>query len=104
MEEMPTMQVWRRLNTEGKLNDTQKLFFASKKPAEELYDSEADPHEIHNLVDSPQHLTVLKEMRAALDQWMAETGDLGAVSEAELVRRGLVEDISARYAERKQAK
>lgn len=104
MDEMPTMLVWRKLNAEGKLNDTQKLFFAARKPAEELYDSEADPHEIRNLVDSAAHQAVLKEMRAALDQWMGETKDLGGVPEAELVQRGLVEDVSARYAERKQAK
>ncbi len=103
MDEMPTMQVWRRLNAEGKLNDTQKLFFAKQKPAEELYDSEADPHEVRNLANSTPHQSVLKEMRAALDRWMAQTGDLGAVPEAELVRRGLVDDVAARYAERKKS-
>jgi len=102
MDEMPTMQAWRRLNAEGKLNETQKLFFTPTKPEEELYDCQADPHEIHNLAGSPKHEAVLKELRAALDQWIAETGDLGAVPEAELVKRGLVRDVSDRYADRKQ--
>lgn len=102
MDEMPTMQVWRRLNAEGKLNDAQKLFFAPTKPKEELYDCDADPHEIHNLAESPKHQDVLKEMRAALDKWMTDTGDLGAVPEAELVKRGLVRDVSGQYAARKK--
>jgi N-sulfoglucosamine sulfohydrolase len=102
MEEMPTMQVWRRLNAEGKLNDVQKLFFAPAKPKEELYDSDADPHEIRNLVDSPKHQAVLKELRAALDDWIRQTGDLGATPETDLIKRGLVRDVSDRYADRKQ--
>jgi uncharacterized sulfatase len=44
MELMPTMQVWRRLNYEGKLAGPQKLFFQLTKPAEELYDVNVDPH------------------------------------------------------------
>ena len=103
MEEMPTMQAWRRLNGEGKLVGPQKLFFAPAKPREVLYDVNADPHEVHNLADSPTHQPVLKELRAALDQWMEQTHDLGAVPEAELIKRGLVKDVSERYAGRKQS-
>lgn len=46
---------------------------------EMLFDTETDPHEIHNLADSdkPEHQRVLSEMRAALNTWMAETGDRG---------------------------
>lgn len=102
LEEMPTMQVWRRLNAEGKLNDTQKLFFAPTKPREELYDCDADPHELHNLAGSPQHEAVLRELRAALDAWIVETHDLGAIPESELVKRGLVRDMTAQYADRKR--
>jgi len=97
MEEMPTMQVWRRLKAEGKLTGAQKLFFARTKPHEELYDTQNDPHEIHNLADSPQHQAVLKELRVALDKWIEETHDLGAVPEQELIKRGLVHDILSTY-------
>jgi uncharacterized sulfatase len=102
MDEMPTMQVWRRLNAEGKLTAAQKLFFAPTKPREELYDTQSDPHEIHNLADSPEHQAVLKELRAALDKWIEDTRDLGAVPEPELIKRGLVRDILSTYAGRKQ--
>jgi N-sulfoglucosamine sulfohydrolase len=99
-EEMPTMQVWRRLNAEGKLSGPQKIFFSPAKPREELYDVLADPHEIRNLADSPKHQAVLKELRAALDKWISDTGDLGAVREEELIKRGLVRDVLGGYAER----
>ena len=102
-EEMPTLQAWRRLNTEGKLAGPQKLFFAPKKPREELYKISEDPHEIHNLAASAEHSRMLSELRAALDKWMAETGDLGATLEAELIKKGLVLDVSDRYADRKKA-
>lgn len=46
-------------------------------PYELLYDTEADPHEINNLSEDPAHREALIEMRAALDTWIAETGDLG---------------------------
>jgi len=102
MDEMPTMQAWRRLNSEDKLIGPQKFFFAPTKPREELYDVEADRHEIRNLADLPEHQDVLKEMRAALDHWIEETKDLGSVPEEELIKRGLVRDVLSTYAERRQ--
>lgn len=100
MELMPTMQAWRRMNYEGRLNATQKLFFQPAKPAEELYDIQADPHEIRNLAANPNFEPELKTMRAALDRWMTETGDLGGVPEPELIRRGIIADQLEEYARR----
>ena len=44
----------------------------------------ADPHEIHNLADSNkrEHREALLRLRAALDTWLVETGDLGHWPEA----------------------
>jgi N-sulfoglucosamine sulfohydrolase len=100
MDQMPTMQVWRKWNEEGKLKDSQKLFFAATKPKEELYDCEKDPHEIHNLAELPEHQEKLKELRSALDKWIVDTKDLGDVPETELVKRGLVRDVLPEYYER----
>jgi hypothetical protein len=102
-EENPIMQSWRRAFADDKLNEVQKKFFAPTKPPEELYDAEADPHEINNLADSPKYQEKLKEMRAALDRWMKETNDLGAVPETELIKRGLVADRLKEYEERKRS-
>jgi len=101
-EENPIMQAWRGAFAEGKLNGVQKQFFAPTKPPEELYDAEADRHEINNLAGSPKYQKKLKEMRAALDRWMKETNDLGAIPETELIKRGLVADRLKEYAERKR--
>jgi len=100
MDEMPTMKVWRQLAKEGKLVGPQKLFFAPTKPKEELYDLEKDPHEINNLAESADHQMILEELRGVLDRWIEETKDLGAIPEKELVKRGLVADLSAQYEER----
>jgi hypothetical protein len=86
MYEMPTMKAWQRLHDEGKLNDVQDRFFRTK-PAEELYDTEADPWEIRNLADDPAQRERLVRMRAELRRWMIEIRDLGFLPEAELRTR-----------------
>jgi hypothetical protein len=95
MDEMPIMQDWRRLAFAGKLNPTQMLFFARTKPKEELYDLDADPHEVNNLAgaESADTQKVRKEMSAALDKWIVDTKDLGEVPERDLIKRGLVRDV-----------
>jgi N-sulfoglucosamine sulfohydrolase len=97
----PTMQVWYRMAAEGRLDDAQRIFWSDRKPAEELYDTEADPHEVRNLAGDPEHAERLAEMRAALDAWILRTGDLGAVPEKELIAGGLVANRLAEYEKRK---
>jgi uncharacterized sulfatase len=95
--ETPALQAWRDGHLAGTLDPVQEAFWAPRKPVEELYDCAADPHQAANLAGRPEHAERLARMRAALDAWEA-AGDLGALPEAELVRRGLVADVSARYA------
>jgi hypothetical protein len=83
-EETPTLQEWRRLNSEGKLNDVQRFFFSPTKPVEELYDTQTDPHETRNLANDPQYQPILDKMRTELFRWMKETGDVGLIPEPEL--------------------
>lgn len=95
MDEMPIMKDWRKLAFEGKLNDTQKLFWSRTKPKEELYDLETDPYEVNNIANAESALIqkTRKEMSAALDTWMKDTKDLGEVPEKELIKRGVVKDV-----------
>jgi uncharacterized sulfatase len=86
MFETPTTRVWKKLYDEGKLNAAQSRFW-QPKPAEELYDLQADPDEINNLADSKQHRDVLLRMRAALDRWMADVRDVGFLPEDEIHTR-----------------
>ena len=46
-----------------------------ERPAEELYDLTADPHELKNLAASPEHAARIAEMRAEVDAWMLAQGD-----------------------------
>jgi len=82
-EQTPTMREWRRLHEEGKLTGAQALFFQPRKPVEELYDTQSDRFEIHNLASDPEYRDVLERFRRVLRDWMRETGDLGLIPEAE---------------------
>ncbi|MEM1296104.1 MAG: sulfatase, partial [Verrucomicrobiota bacterium] len=66
-------------------NDWQ--FFEQTKPEEELYDTERDPDEVVNLAADPQFSDKLAELRAAHEAWAKEFGDLGQISEAELIKK-----------------
>jgi arylsulfatase A-like enzyme len=48
-----------------------------RRPAEELYDLRADPHELKNHAADPAHAETLRKLRAELDAWMKEQGDPG---------------------------
>ena len=86
-EEMPTMKVWRRLAEEGKLAGPPARYFSTAKPAEELYDCRADPHQIRNLAGDPTLKDVMARMRAECKDWMRRTCDLGLLPEYEVHQR-----------------
>ena len=86
MFQTPTTQVWHDLFHAGKLNEAQSHFW-EKKPAEELYDLQNDPDEVHNLADSPQHREILEKMRKAHRDWVFRVRDVGFLPEAEFHAR-----------------
>jgi uncharacterized sulfatase len=55
-----------------------------RRPAEELYDLDADPAEARNLAGDPAHAATLGDLRARLDAWMADAGDAGLPTERAL--------------------
>lgn len=83
----PALEALRELYAAGELNAVQAAFAGPHRPAEELYDLEADPHETVNLVDDPAHAQALAEMRARLERWIEETGDLGRFPESDAALR-----------------
>lgn len=74
VDSSPTKHVVRTRRDDPKISPFFRLAFA-KRPAEELYDLEADPHQLVNVVDQPAHAAARAELRARLDRWMAETDD-----------------------------
>jgi len=77
----PMLNLMKELHTQGKLTPVQALFMAPRKPDEELYDIRNDPYEINNLAASPEHRQSLEKMRAILERWIEETGDMGRFPE-----------------------
>ncbi|MFT5130873.1 MAG: N-sulfoglucosamine sulfohydrolase [Rhodothermales bacterium] len=71
----PVFQKMLELKKAGTLPSHQMGFFTHPRPAEELYDCEADQYELKNLADDPAHAGVLATMRAQLADWRARTGD-----------------------------
>lgn len=51
-----------------------ELCFA-KRPAEELYDVQADPDQVRNLADDPAHRETIDRLRAQLTGYLRDTGD-----------------------------
>lgn len=80
-ESYPVMQDMRRVQAAGELNDVQRLYFRQSKPLEELYDTDADPHELHNLAEDPSMQSELQRLRDAMNAWEIAVGDLGAIPE-----------------------
>ncbi|MCP4849094.1 MAG: sulfatase-like hydrolase/transferase [Verrucomicrobiaceae bacterium] len=83
-EKGATMREIRRAEKEGTLTEIGKLFSASRKPVEELYDVQEDPHEVHNLAGNRKYAEKLKDMRTSLAQWQRQIGDIGLIPEAEI--------------------
>ncbi len=75
----PVVPLMRELHREGKLDGPPLALMAGSMPDEELYDTEADPFEIHNLASStnPEHQRIRGELRARLEAWIEETNDQG---------------------------
>ena len=78
-EHRPMLAVMEAMLAGDELTPEQRLFFASIKPVEELYDLETDPFELVNLAESPDHRNTLHELRAHLDTWISDTGDKGLI-------------------------
>jgi len=83
----PIMQELWRCHVEGSLDATQQLLFRTARPAEELYDVTADPHEINDLAGDPAYAGELLRLGAALDNWRHDVKDLGDEPEDMMRRR-----------------
>ena len=92
----PIVQEMYRLHLAGELDETQELMFQTARLAEELYDTEADPFEIHNLARDGARNDDLQRLRDALDGWIDEVGDMGRIDEIEMVRRWYPDKVRPR--------
>jgi len=82
-EQMPSMQELLELHAAGRLDSIQGQWFRPTKDPEELFDTQTDPFELHNLAGDPAYADKLAELRAEMDRWLAATADKGLMPEAE---------------------
>ena len=85
-DQQPIMQELYRLRDEDKLTAEQALWFRDKKPNEELFDTDNDPHEINNLADDPKYQFKLIELRKECERWIASTNDKCIGPEKDLLK------------------
>ena len=100
-EKGATMQELRRLHEAGKLPPPAERFFGARKEVEELYDCEADPHEINNLAADPAHAHTLQRLRAAHQSWVVDTKDIGLIPEAIIAEEA--QKVGSEYAVLRQS-
>jgi N-sulfoglucosamine sulfohydrolase len=84
---IPMLKEFLQLRDESKLNAVQLSWF-KQKPAEELYDIEKDPHQLHNLAMDITYKSKLTELRNAFKQWTNKSGDMGGIPEKEMIAAG----------------
>lgn len=80
-----TMQALLRGDANGTLTETQQLWMRDSRPAEELYDTRTDSHEVNNLANDPEYRDVLERMRSEMDAWMDRIDDRGDVAEDQMI-------------------
>lgn len=82
----PILQEMWRVYRENGLTEAQAVMFADRRPVEELYDTEADPYEMHNLASDPEFAEHKVRLARELDGWLDEVGDMGKIDESVMVR------------------
>ena len=84
---------WRELANAGKLNEAQ-MQFHRRRPAEQLFDVEADPHEVNNLANDPEYTKVLADLRSRMQKKLREVNDLSFYPESFMVQNALQDGVT----------
>lgn len=84
-DDKAVVQAVRRLHAAGALDSVQRLMLAEVRPVEEFYELDSDPHEVRNRAGDPALAVELERHRAALADWIRDSGDRGAQAESESV-------------------
>ena len=81
---IPSMKEIIQLRNLNMLPVTTANWFKTK-PAEELYDVQADPYEFNNLAENPQFVQQLHTLRKAYEGWSQTYADFGSIPEKEMI-------------------
>lgn len=102
----PTFHTWIKMAAEGDEVAKRLVHDYQHRPAEELYDCEADPWNRQNLVQDPKYGTALNALRGQLESWMRRQGDEGQATELQALSRmpKAVKKESGKSKKKKKAK
>jgi N-sulfoglucosamine sulfohydrolase len=78
-------ELWRLQLEEGPLEGDISALLRNRRPPEELYDCENDPHELRNLAEEEAYRDILNRMRQELDDWCLEYDVWGVIPEERMV-------------------
>ncbi|MBI0397305.1 alkaline phosphatase family protein [Cyclobacterium marinum] len=67
-------ELWNRYE-KGELTAAQSLITMLPQPAEELYHTKNDPHNLKNVIYAPENRALVHKMRIVLTKWTNQTGD-----------------------------
>lgn len=83
----PVAAAWHRLARSGGLSADARIYMAAKKPREQLFDLDKDPHELRNLAGDARYADKLEELRRVHQEWVVEKRDMGFMPESDMWRR-----------------
>ena len=90
MEDHQPYKRWKNMTDRFPARDPQftaRVAFLTRRPAEELYDLQADPYEVNNLADDPRHADAKENLKKRLAAWMDQQGDKGLETEKRALSR-----------------
>ncbi|MDF3078675.1 MAG: sulfatase [Sphingobacteriaceae bacterium] len=94
--ETPSIVSWENSYKAGKLTPAQTVFWKAK-PSEELFDTEADPYNMHNLAGDKKYQSLLEKMRKDCRDLMLKNVDAGFIPESmrvDISKTGTVYDYA----------
>lgn len=93
----PMLREMFRMHRDGLLSGPPALFMQPTRPAEELYDTLADPDNVKNLAADPAYAQIRLRLAGALDAWIETSNDQGEIPEppevAEAINRQMTEKL-----------
>jgi uncharacterized sulfatase len=78
---------FKRLAAAGRLAPGPMTYAAPRRALEELYDTQADPHQLNNLAAESDYQQVLEKLRGELQRWQLSTRDAGLLTEPQMESR-----------------
>jgi len=85
---------WRTQWKAGKLDAAQSQFF-ERRPAEQLFDVQEDPHQVRDLAVDPKYAQIKKELRKKLTAKLNSINDLSIFAESHQVSELLGDPVGA---------